>query len=58
MIITQPVHHIKTPFGRDRSRSRDDTEYEPDDDLGGILIRRGASRSRSSTPKGYPKKKK
>ena len=38
---------------RDRSRSRDDTEYEPDDDLGERLLRRGASRSRSNTPKGY-----
>ena len=49
----------QNPFRRDRSRSRDDSEYEPDDDLGEMLRRRGASRSRSSTPKGgYPKKKK
>ena len=43
----------QNPFGRERSRSRDDGEYEPDDDLGERLLRRGASRSRSSTPKGY-----
>ena len=48
----------QNPFRRERSRSRDDSEYEPDDDLGERLLRRGASRSRSSTPKGYPKKKK
>ena len=55
---------------RERSRSRDDTgDYEPDDDVGNRLLRRGASRSRSSTPDrgygtkspnrqgGYPKKK-
>lgn len=48
----------QNPFRRGRSRSRDDSEYEPDDDLGERLLRRGASRSRSSTPKGYPKKKK
>ena len=35
---------------RERSRSRDSTDYEPDDDLGERLLRRGASRSRSSTP--------
>ena len=39
---------------RDRSRSRDDSSGN---DLGNSLLRRGASRSRSSTPKGYPKKK-
>ena len=57
-------------FRRERSRSRDDTDdYEPDDDVGNRLLRRGASRSRSSTPDrgygtkspnrqgGYPKKK-
>ena len=44
-------------FRRERSRSHD-TDYEPDDDLGERLLRRGASRSRSSTPdRGYPKKK-
>ena len=48
----------QNPFRRGRSRSRDDSEYEPDDDLGERLLRRGASRSRSSTPKGYPKKRK
>ena len=46
-------------FIRERSKSRDDTEYEPDDDLGERLLRRGASRSRSSSrDRGYPKKKK
>ena len=45
-------------FIRERSKSRDDTEYEPDDDLGERLLRRGASRSRSSTPdKKHSKKK-
>ena len=56
-------------FIRERSRSRDDTDYEPDDasadasrsirdDLGERLLRRGASRSRSSTPdKKHSKKK-
>ena len=40
---------------RDRSRSRDDSE---DENMGHRLLRRGASRSRSSTPdRGYPKKK-
>lgn len=39
----------KPTFRRERSRSRDDT----DDDVGNSLLRRGASRSRSSTPKGY-----
>ena len=51
---------------RDRSRSRDssgDGSEDPSrrsrDDLGNSLLRRGASRSRSSTPKGgYPSKKK
>ena len=52
---------------RDRSRSRDETEgssrLRRDDssgnDLGNSLLRRGASRSRSSTPdKGYPSKRK
>ena len=39
---------------RDRSRSRDNSE---DENMGHRLLRRGASRSRSSTPKGaYPKK--
>ena len=46
-------------FMRERSKSRDDTDYEPDDDLGERLLRRGASRSRSSSrDRGYPKKKK
>ena len=46
-------------FLRERSRSRDDSDYEPDGDLGERFLRRGASRSRSSTPdRGYPKKKK
>ena len=45
-------------FMRERSKSRDDTDYEPDDDLGERLLRRGASRSRSSTPdKKHSKKK-
>ena len=45
-------------FMRERSRSHDDTDYEPDDDLGERLLRRGASRSRSSTPdKKHSKKK-
>ena len=58
-------------FMRERSRSRDDTDYEPDGDgfdlsnpsrhsrdLGERLLRRGASRSRSSTPdKKHSKKK-
>ena len=39
---------------RDRSRSRDS---DLDNDIGHRLLRRGASRSRSSTPKGYPRKK-
>ena len=40
---------------RDRSRSRDNSSGN---DLGNSLLRRGASRSRSSTPKGgYPSKK-
>ena len=40
---------------RDRSRSRDNSSGN---DLGNSLLRRGASRSRSSTPKGgYPKEK-
>ena len=46
--------HDEPNFRRERSRSRDDTDdYEPDDDVGNRLLRRGASRSRSSTPKGY-----
>ena len=65
-------------FIRERSRSRDDSDFEPDDDasdtrtrslarnassrgirdLGERLLRRGASRSRSSTPdKKHSKKK-
>ena len=44
-------------FRRERSRSRDDTDDDDDDDddddVGNSLLRRGASRSRSSTPKGY-----
>ena len=57
-------------FIRERSKSRDDTDYDaldtrssrgirdPDDDLGERLLRRGASRSRSSTPdKKHSKKK-
>ena len=40
---------------RDRSRSRDDSENE---NVGHRLLKRGASRSRSSTPKGYPSKRK
>ena len=46
-------------FMRGCSRSRDDSDFEPDDDLGERLLRRGASRSRSSTPdrKNYPKQK-
>ena len=39
---------------RERSRSRDSSE---DNNIGHRLLRRGASRSRSSTPKGYPSKK-
>ena len=50
---------------RDRSRSRDDGDDTEGasgqsrdvNDMGHRLLRRGASRSRSSTPKGYPKKK-
>ena len=66
----QPSGSIDQPtFTRERSRSRDDTDYEPDDasadasrsirdDLGERLLRRGASRSRSSTPdKKHSKKK-
>ena len=51
-------------FTRERSRSRDsDTDSDDTDDeaLGGRLLRRGASRSRSSTPEKrnkYPKGKK
>ena len=42
-------------FIRERSRSHDDTDYE---DVGERLLRRGASRSRSSTPdKKHSKKK-
>ena len=44
-------------FMRERSRSRDDSDFEPDDDLGERLLRRGASRSRSSTPDKKPHKK-
>ena len=45
-------------FIRERSKSRDDSDFEPDDDLGERLLRRGASRSRSSTPdKKHSKKK-
>ena len=45
-------------FMRERSKSRDDSDFEPDDDLGERLLRRGASRSRSSTPdKKHSKKK-
>ena len=52
---------------RDRSRSRDDSSGDGSedpsgrsrDDLGNSLLRRGASRSRSSTPdRGYPSKRK
>ena len=39
------------PVFRERSRSHDE------EDVGERLLRRGASRSRSSTPKGYPPKK-
>ena len=39
---------------RDRSRSRDSEDVN----MGHRLLRRGASRSRSSTPKGYPSKRK
>lgn len=54
-----PSSSNQNPFRRGRSRSRDDIEYEPDDDLVNRLLRRGASRSRSSSRDGgYPKKKK
>ena len=51
---------------RDRSRSRDDSDDTEGasgqsrnvNNIGHRLLRRGASRSRSSTPKGYPSKKK
>lgn len=49
-----PSASTDMPFRRDRSRSRDDEES-----VGHRLLRRGVSRSRSSTPdRGYPKKKK
>lgn len=51
----EEVPSASTDFMRERSRSHDDDDA--DDDLGEQLLRRGASRSRSSTPKGYPKKK-
>ena len=53
----QPSGSTDQPtFIRERSRSRDD---DTDDDLGERLLRRGASRSRSSSGDGgYPKKKK
>ena len=50
---TEEQPSSSTDFRRERSRSHDDDS----DDIGGRLLRRGASRSRSSTPKGYPKKK-
>ena len=50
----QPSSSTNIPIHRDRSRSRDSNL---DNDMGHRLLRRGASRSRSSTPKGYPKKK-
>ena len=52
---------------RQRSRSRDDeptnepsssSNAPPPNNMTNRFLRRGASRSRSSTPKGYPKKKK
>ena len=53
---------------RQRSRSRDDEPTNepgtssnappPNNDMSNRLLRREASRSRSSTPKGYPRKKK
>ena len=56
--VVEEVPSGSNDFMRERSRSRDDTEYEPDDDLGERLLRRGASRSRSSTPdKKHSKKK-
>ena len=56
--VVEEVPSGSNDFIRERSRSRDDTEYEPDDDLGERLLRRGASRSRSSTPdKKHSKKK-
>ena len=61
-IEEEPSGSIDAVRFRERSRSRDntddDTDDEPDDDLGERLLRRGASRSRSSTPdKKHSKKK-
>ena len=50
----QPSSSTDSSIHRDRSRSRDS---DLDNDMGHRLLRRGASRSRSSTPKGYPRKK-
>ena len=50
----QPSSSTDNPSHRDRSRSHDS---DLDNDIGHRLLRRGASRSRSSTPKGYPRKK-
>ena len=51
----QPSSSTDSSIHRDRSRSRDASDL--DNDIGHRLLRRGASRSRSSTPKGYPRKK-
>ena len=50
-----PSGSTDMPFRRERSRSRDDDTDDDGDGVGERLLRRGASRSRSSTP---PKKKK
>ena len=53
-IVEEEEEEQEAQVLRDRSRSRDDSE---DENMGHRLLRRGASRSRSSTPKGgYPKK--
>ena len=45
-------------FQAEASRANRDRSPSRDDDLGETLLRRGASRSRSSTPDKNPKKKK
>ena len=64
---TQPnTTFLTSTTARQRSRSRDDTPEPasssnappPNNDMANRLLRRGASRSRSSTPKGYPPRKK
>lgn len=63
---TQPTTtFLPSTTARQRSRSRDDYENAgtssnapPPNNMANRFLRRGASRSRSSTPKGYPRKKK